>query len=211
MRVSRLAPVLEEAAPPIPSPDRRLEQYTTPAEEALKIAVHLSSRGHLDETIVDLAAGTCRLALAALLAGAPRAVAVDADPRLAGLCMQAARRLDLEGRLQPVTSWITRGRGPLSRARVIMSNPPWGVWRRGADWEILSYALSLRPSVVIAILKSGNIAFHKEKAREHGYTVRLLWSFSFPVPASMPGHRSRVRRFTADVVEFTPLSGVILE
>ncbi len=209
MKLSRLAPLLERAAPSIPTPDRRLEQYTTPAEEALKIALHLASRGLLDEPLADLAAGTCRLSLAALIMGAPRAVAVEADPRLAGACMAAAHRLGVEARLQPVTSWISRSSGPLAGVRVIVSNPPWGVWRRGADWEILGYALSLKPRVLVAILKSGNLEFHRRMAEGYDYTVRLLWSFSFPVPASMPGHRSRMRRFTADVVEFEPRRPIV--
>jgi len=205
MKLSRLAKLLEEVAPRIPEPSRDLEQYTTPAEIALSIALHAKLSGLLDENIVvDLGAGTCRLGLAALMLGAPKVVAIDVDRRLQPVCMEAARRLGFEGALEFVVSHITRSTGPLAVCEncVIVTNPPFGVWIRGADTEFILYALSLKPLRLYAILKSGNLEYHRGLALREGYEVRLLERRKFPIPASMEHHRSRVRRVDVDVVYF---------
>ncbi len=203
MRISRLSRMLEEATPRIPEPIRELEQYTTPAHIALRIAQHAKLSGLLDDNIVvDLGAGTCRLSIAALLLGAPKAIAVDVDRRLQPICMEAARRFNLEGAIEFIASRISRDSGPLARCEdcIIVTNPPFGVWRRGADTEFILYALSLKPARVYAILKSGNLEYHGDLALSMGYKVRLLWTFKFPIPASMEHHRSRVRRVDVDVL-----------
>ncbi|BAA79408.1 conserved hypothetical protein [Aeropyrum pernix K1] len=204
--VGRAKILLERAVNPIPSPRRELEQYTTPADIAVRIAVDALLRGLLEGALAaDLAAGTCRLGLALLLYGASRVAAVEADGRLAGLCLGAAEKLGLGGRIFFVASRVSRRRGPLAAGSVdlVATNPPFGVWRRGADWEVLEYALRLKPRAVYAIVKSGNMGFHAAKAAGLGYSTLLISREHFPIPASMPGHRSRVRRVSVDVVLFT--------
>ncbi|MCE4602807.1 MAG: METTL5 family protein [Desulfurococcales archaeon] len=194
-----------ESVPPIPSPDPGLEQYTTPAELALSIAGHALHSGLLQgSTVADLGAGTCRLAAALLLLGAGRVVAVDADPRLAPICLDALERLGVGGRLAYIISRVTGHRGPLAPCSVdlVASNPPFGVHRRGADWEVLLHALEAARLRVYAILKSGNIDYHRRAAARMGYRVRLLESRPFPIPASMRHHVSRIRRVMVDVVLF---------
>lgn len=205
MKISKLTKILEDFAPRIPKPIRDLEQYTTPAEIALRIAQHAKLSGILDDSIVvDLGAGTCRLGLAALLLGAPKVLAVDIDRRFQPLCIEASRRLGFEGALEFVVSRIARDLGPLAKCEdcIVVTNPPFGVWSRGADTEFILYALSLNPRRVYAILKSGNLDYHRGLALSKGYSLRLLWTLKFPIPASMEHHRSRVRRVDVDVVYF---------
>ncbi|MCE4611390.1 MAG: METTL5 family protein [Desulfurococcales archaeon] len=203
--IGRLARLLEEAAPKIPSPRRELEQYTTPADLALRVASHAALRGLLEGAVVaDLAAGSCRLGLAALMLGAGRVVAVEADVRLAEVCLAAARVLGLSQSISFIASRI-RGRvGPLAPGLVdiALTNPPFGVVRRGADWEVLSHAMEARVPRIYAILKSGNMEFHKREASRRGYRATLLFKEKFPISASMPIHRSRVRWIYVDVVLF---------
>ncbi len=205
MRLSRLAKILEELVPRIPNPEEKLEQYTTPAELALKVArVALEEGG---KVVADLGAGTCRIAIAALLLGASKAIAIEYDRRLSNLCLDAAKRLDVSSRLLYVISRITAEKGPLKEVDVIITNPPFGVKRRGADKEFLLYAMSTETPIIIAIVKSGNLYFHKHIALENGYGLKLLWSEDFPIPASMPRHRSRMRRVKVDVIELRQLRG----
>ena len=200
MRISRLARILESAVPRIPSPSEELEQYTTPAELALKVSLRALEGGGL--TFADLGAGTCRISLALLLLGAKRVVAVDVDERLAPLCLEAAGRLGVKEGLVYVISRIWRGSGLLRNVDAVVTNPPFGVRRKGADREFLEFSMNLRVPLIIAIVKSGNLNFHRELALRKGYKVRLLWSERFPIPASMPRHRSRIRRVLVDVIEF---------
>ncbi len=202
--LGRLKVLLEREVPPIPNPSRNLEQYTTPAEIAVVVASRALLEGVLDGSMVaDLGAGTCRLAIAALLLGASRAIAVDADGRLAPICLEAAARLGLEERISYVVSRVSSFAGPLRPGSVdlIIMNPPFGVWRRGADKEFIEYAASLRPKAIIAVVKSGNIEYHRRLASRLGYKISLLGTYGFPIPASMPHHRSRIVRVEVDVVE----------
>ncbi|MEM1873294.1 MAG: RsmD family RNA methyltransferase [Acidilobaceae archaeon] len=203
--LGELARLLEKAAPRIPSPRLNLEQYTTPADLALKLALHAKLSGLLEDGVVaDLGAGTCRLALAALLLGASKAVAVEADLRLSSLCLEAARELGVSDRLLFIASRVGRAEGPLARGGpdVILMNPPFGVHRRGSDTEFLLYAFSLEPSRVYAILKSGNLSYHASLSAENGYRARRLWSDRVDIPACMRHHKSRVRRVKVDIICF---------
>ncbi len=203
MRLHRLAAALERVAPRIPDPKPELEQYTTPAEIAVELAAH-AARAR-PRKAADLAAGTCRLAAAlALLAGVPVA-AIEVDGRLAPHCLAAARGLGVAGLIDFIESRVTGPAGPLAPGStdVVVTNPPFGVWRRGADWEILSHAMEAGARAVYAILKSGNMGFHEREAAKRGYKARLLATRTFPIPAQMRHHRSRVRRVEVDLVEFT--------
>ncbi|MEB3861315.1 MAG: hypothetical protein GSR84_03750, partial [Desulfurococcales archaeon] len=101
-------------------------------------------------------------------------------------------------------SRVSGRRGPLAPCSVdlVVTNPPFGVQRRGADWEVLLHALEASRHRVYAILKSGNIDYHRRAAARVGYRVRLLGSSPFPIPASMRHHVSRMRRVMVDVVLF---------
>lgn len=202
MRLHRLARILEESVPRIPRPRVDLEQYTTPAELALKLALYASRDS--PEVIADLGAGTCRLAVAAALLTGARVVAVEADDRLAPLCLEAADSLGVGGLLEFVACRVSRDSGPLAPGSVdvVVTNPPFGVHRRGADWEVLGYALRVGARAVYAILKSGNFEYHSREAGRLGYKAILLEKAWFPLPAEMEHHTSRVRRVEVDVVEF---------
>ncbi len=205
VRLSRLAALLERSVPSIPSPRRELEQYTTPGELAARAALILGLRlGERagEALIADLGAGTCRLGIAAALLGLGRVVAVEADARLTPLCLDAADRLGVGSLVEPVVGVIRRRSGPLARADAVITNPPFGVWRRGADSEIVEYALGLRASPVVAILKHGNTPFYMRLASQHGYRVEPVLGYEFPIPMTMRHHRSRIRRVRVEVLVF---------
>ena len=207
LRLSRLAIELDRSVPPIPGPRRELEQYTTPGDLAARLAwAALEILGPGEWRFADLAAGTCRISAALALVGMGPGVAVEADPRLAPLCLEGLSRLGLLGAVSPVVSWIARDRGPLARGafELVASNPPFGVWRRGADTEVILYGLRLRPRLLLAILKHGNLDYWARVAGSEGYRVRLLLTYPFPIPASMRRHRSRIRRVEVDLVGFEP-------
>lgn len=203
-RLRSLAIEIERAIPPIPNPSHELEQYTTPGELAALIALDAASRVKECIWAVDLAAGTCRLAAALALTLRCRVAAIEADARLGRLCREGLERLGVLERVVFVAHRISASPGPLrSGPTVAVTNPPFGVVRRGADWIILEYALAiLKPEVVYAILKSGNLNFHRKRASQHGYRLMLLAKSEFPIPASMQHHRSRIRRVSIDVVVF---------
>ncbi len=202
-RVSQVVRLIERVSPPIPNPDPKLEQYTTPGEIAARLAQLVKLHGFIGSSIADLGAGTCRLTLALSLFGASKLVPVDADRRLAKLCLEAYEAASLEPPSY-IVSWISRDRGPLSpgSVRVIVMNPPFGVQRRGADTEFLLYAMSISPERIYAILKTGNEEYHTRLAGEHGYRHMVIYTEWFPIPAVMKHHRSRIKRVKVNVSLF---------
>lgn len=204
-RVSRVARLVEELAPPIPNPSPMLEQYTTPGDIAARLANTIMLEGGLgDGIIADLGAGTCRLSLALALYGAERIIAVEADPRLPPLCREAFQRAGLPGPEAYILSWIKPGGGPLIEGRVdtVVTNPPFGVHKRGADTAFLTYAMQLGARLIYAILKTGNEQYHTRLAEKYGYRHRVLYREWFPIPAQMRHHRSRIRRVEVNVSVF---------
>jgi putative methylase len=201
----RLAALLSRVVPPIPNPMVDFEQYPTPTEIAVRLATAaLEAGGEGPSAYADLGSGTCRLTAALALLGASRVVAVEYDQRLCPLCRGALESLGLGNRVAVTCSFLNSTSGPLRPGAfdVIVSNPPFGVHRRGADREFLIYALRLKPRAAFFILKSGNLRFHERLASSMGYHTRLLWTDYIPLSASMPHHRSRIRRVRVDIVEF---------
>ncbi|MEB3807146.1 MAG: METTL5 family protein [Desulfurococcales archaeon] len=204
-RVSEVARLVERASPRIPDPSPRLEQYTTPGDIAARLANWIALHEDLEfNRIVDLGAGTCRLSIALALYGARYIIGVDADPRLAGYCRKAFSAIGSSSLQGYIVSVIKRGSSLLRQRAVdlVVTNPPFGVQRRGMDTVFLEYAMSLGVERVYAILKTGNEQYHSRLAARHGYSHRVLYRERFPIPATMEHHRSRMRRVMVNVAVF---------
>nr|MEB3860339.1 hypothetical protein [Desulfurococcales archaeon] len=178
MRASELARILSDVVPEIPSPILGLEQYTTPPELAVEIAFHAKMSGLLEGgvTVLDVGAGTCMLSLPMLLLDdSALVVAVEADPRLGGLCLEASRVLGVHERIVYAVQRVSDAIMPplSSEPHLAVTNPPFGVWRRGADWGLLRYAMRSGARRVYAILKSGNLDLHSRRASSMGYECRM--------------------------------------
>ncbi|MCE4609671.1 MAG: METTL5 family protein [Desulfurococcales archaeon] len=200
---NELSIILEKEVPEIPEPSFKLEQYTTPGDLASLIAWDLQYRVNLvDARILDLGAGTCRLSTAVALLGASYVIVAEYDPKLLEICREALSRLGLIDRVQLVRAWIRKDLGLFKAIDVVISNPPFGIARRGADREFLEYSFNIGPRILYFILKSGNLEFHKRIAENHGYSTFLLARYRFPIKASMMKHRSRIRRVDVDVIVF---------
>ncbi len=198
-----LAMILDKEVPEIPEPIEALEQYTVPGDLAALMAWDVAGRYSIEDSrILDLGAGTCRLAIALGLLGAQTILAIEYDKRLIELCQENIRRLNLSYIVQPIQAWITRNAGIVQGIDIVVSNPPFGVIRKGADRNFIEFALSKNVKAAYFIVKSGNYDFHRSLGAKYGYTTRLLVNYRFPIKASMKKHRSRIRRVDVDVVIF---------
>ncbi|MCE4625592.1 MAG: methyltransferase domain-containing protein [Desulfurococcales archaeon] len=204
LRISRLAKLLERSIPPIKHPDPNLEQYTTPGELAARLAILAALAVEEPDmaSALDLGSGTCRIAAALALVGFSRVVAVELDQRLLPLCLEGLRALGIGSVVLPVNARAEALPLPEGRVDVVAMNPPFGVWRRRADTRFLMSAFRLRPVRVVAILKGGNTQYFERLARRWGYRVAVEGEYLFPIPASMPKHRSRIRRIAVEVIVF---------
>ncbi len=197
--------LLEKEIPKIKDPIRSLEQYTTPSELVLEMIEHSYLSGILNNsTTMDLGAGTCRIAIASLIMGATKSIAIDIDNRFSSECLRSASKLGLKDRLLFLNAHIKNGVG-LVREKgidIVFMNPPFGVWNKGADREFLIFSFSRSPRRIYSILKSGNISYHTKLSSKWGYELKLIATREFPIPASMPHHKSRMKKVKVDVVLF---------
>ena len=172
-------------------PRIELEQYPTPSDVAAQLCHLAAMRGDLAGSVVDLGAGTGRLALAAACHAPERVAGIEVD----AAALRVARTN--ETRVEPPVpvSWV-RGdatRPPLSRAAfasaeqagaasdepagaasgvTVVANPPFGAQdgNRGADRAFLATAAELG-GVSYTIHNGGSRSFVESFAADEGGRV----------------------------------------
>ncbi len=183
------------AVPEIPNPNEYLEQYTTPPEIAADFVWEAFMRGDVENRhIVDLGCGTGRLTAASLILGASRATCVDID----------------EEAVMIAREWLADNVGGLAEFLIsdvvealplrfiggctVIMNPPFGVWRRGADAAFLRAAASVC-RIVYSMHKyvPESMVYLSSVMRERGFECEIVKVIDFPIRWFLERHRSRVR------------------
>ncbi|WP_309492630.1 METTL5 family protein [Candidatus Hecatella orcuttiae] len=172
---------------PHPAPKLSLEQYTTPAPlaAALLYTAAYTFDDIVGKTVCDLGCGSGILSLGAAYLGAETVVAVDVDKAAVEAAKENAERFGLE--VEWVVGSIELLRGAFHTA---LQNPPFGVWRRGADVGFLRKALSLA-STVYSIHKSSEKArsYLDRVARSLGGRVTAVFESKLTIPRQFGFHR----------------------
>jgi putative methylase len=131
---------------PHPSPNARLEQYTT-SESAAATLLYLAAYTFgdiVDKRVLDLGCGTGRLALGSTFLGAESAVGVDIDRLAVKLAAEASAKLGFTSK----TDWIAGDvNAVVGKFDTVLQNPPFGVQKRGADRVFLEKALQVADAV----------------------------------------------------------------
>ena len=182
---------------PHPSPSLELEQYMTPGDVAATL-LHLAYiRGSIEDKVVyDLGCGTGRLAIGAALLGAKETVGVDIDQKALEVAEQNARRAGVSVR------WIKRNVEKLEASGVdtVIQNPPFGVWRKGADMIFLHKALELA-NEVYSLHKSTpqNREFIAKRVKEIGGRITDTVKLKFQIPRQFDFHTHDMYRIEVDL------------
>ncbi len=183
------------AVPEIPSPSEYLEQYTTPPEIAADFVWEAFMRGDIeDRHIVDLGCGTGRLTAASLILGASRATCVDIDEEAVRLAREW-----LTENVDSITEFLVSDVVEALPLRFIgdctvVMNPPFGVWRRGADAAFLKAATSIC-DIIYSMHKyvPESIAYLSRLMGDQGFRCEIVKTVDFPIRWFLERHRSRVR------------------
>ena len=181
--------------PEIPSPSEYLEQYTTPPEIAADFVWEAFMRGDIEgRHVVDLGCGTGRLTAASLILGASRATCIDIDEEAVGVAKEWFIK-NIGGVTEFVVGDVVEA-FPLRYIGdcTVVMNPPFGVWRRGADIAFLEAAASVCGTIYSMhkyVPKS--MAYLLSLMKGRGFGCEVLKVVNFPIRWFLERHRSRVR------------------
>ncbi len=198
-KLRRVAIELEKIVPRYPRPRRELEQYRTPADLAVRMALFLASRNEC-WVAVDLGTGTGMLAFASSILGLYAVgLDIDAEGLNSATASRAYSRLIVDF-VQGDVRFLPLRAG--SRFCVLM-NPPFGGTRRSSsDAMFVEQAAGLSPKVIVSIhsLRSGVLEFVSAMLERLGYGVVEVLREEFPLPAQFDTHRRRVYRIPVLVI-----------
>lgn len=181
----------------------KLESYPTPANIAATILFSAEmDHGDIDRKVVcDLGCGDGVFTHGAALLGANRVIGIDVHDRALTMAHRNSSVLGTEGNtsfiLGDVNSFFLKE--PID---TVVSNPPFGVKKRGADMEFLSKALSIA-KVVYSIHLVGpegkNRPFLNSKIEELGGTITQIENFQFPIKAIYERHQKQKHLINVDL------------
>ena len=168
-----------------------LEQYPTPATIVATIlySAHMEHGDISGKVVCDLGCGDGIFALGAAILGAKRVIGIDVQSKALKASQRNSRRLGTEDKVD----WVL---GDVSSFQVIrpvdtvVSNPPFGVKRRGADLRFLRKAISIA-DVTYSIHLAGdkNRVFLENEIEKLGAEVTQLETFQFPIGHLFEFHR----------------------
>lgn len=190
----QILPILS-AVPEIPNPSEYLEQYTTPPETAADFVWEAFMRGDIEgRHIVDLGCGTGRLTVASLILGASRATCIDIDRDAVRLAREWVTR-NVEGVADFLVGDVAKALPlrPIRGCTVVM-NPPFGIWRKGADAAFLGAAASVC-DIIYSIHKyvPESMTYLSRLMAGRGFTCEIVKVADFPIRWFLERHRRRVK------------------
>jgi predicted RNA methylase len=171
--------------------DVSLESYPTTASIAAAI-VYAAEMEHGDiagRTVCDLGCGDGVFAFGAALAGARRVIGIDLQSKALKAAQRNSTLLGTEDRVDLVLGDVSSLtlREPVD---TVISNPPFGVKKRGADSEFLRTALSIsRVTYSIHLAGEKNRTFLERLINGLGGNVTQIETFEFPIPKIYEFHR----------------------
>jgi putative methylase len=181
---------------PHPKPDVYLEQYQTTPRLASTL-LHMAAYTFNDlagKVVCDLGCGTGILALGAAMLDAKYVVGLDLDPEAVRIARENAAICGVEN-----VDWVA---GPLEvlggSFDVVLENPPFGVWRKGADLEFLRKALTLAP-IVYSVHKAGNRRYISAAIRRYKGRVTATFKSQMIIPHMFSFHRKPKREVEVEI------------
>jgi len=181
--------------------DVSLEQYPTPAPIAASVlyAAQMEHNDITNKVVCDLGCGDGIFAIGAALLGANRAIGIDVQSKALKASQMNSRSLGIED----TVDWVL-GDVPSLQLRclvdTVVSNPPFGVKKRGADLRFLKKAISIA-DVTYSMHLAGekNRVFLKNEIEKLGARIAQLETFQFPIGRLFDYHKKQKHMVDVDL------------
>jgi len=160
-----------ETSPPFPNPQRELEQYPTDSSTAAEILwTAYMERDIVNQRILDLGSGTGRLCVGASLLGAKHSICLDIDVEALSSLIKWSKELNIYNIIDVIAGDATTPPLRESSIDTIIMNPPFGVYRKGADINFLKSAMKLAKKIY---------TIHKSVPTSEELILKLAYSNDF--------------------------------
>jgi putative methylase len=170
----------------------------------------------VQKEVLDLGCGTGRLALGALFLGAKRATGVDIDKTSIKIALKNAKKSGLSDKALWVCADLNVIQGKFD---TVLQNPPFGIWKRGADRQFLRKALNLgkkiyslhksihKEQALVESLKASRTTFKQTSpslfledfVEQYGGSVEAVYTMIMSIPHMFRFHRKRKHDFAVDL------------
>ncbi|MCK4279043.1 MAG: 50S ribosomal protein L11 methyltransferase, partial [Candidatus Thorarchaeota archaeon] len=149
--------------------------------------------------VFDLGCGDGIFAIGAALLGARKAVGVDVQRK----ALKASQRNSNLLGTEDTTNWVLGDVANLALKEpidTVLSNPPFGVKKRGADLRFLRKAISIaRVTYSMHLSGEKNRVFLRNAVEDLGGVVTQIERFEFPIPRIYKFHRKERHMITVDL------------
>ncbi|MFW9966626.1 MAG: METTL5 family protein [Candidatus Thorarchaeota archaeon] len=170
-----------------------LEQYPTPANIAATVlfAAHIEHDDIRHKTICDLGCGDGIFAVGAALLGASCVIGLDVQSK----ALKVSRRNSASLGTDDTTDWVlgdVTSFEVLGTIDTVVTNPPFGVKKRGADLRFLRKAISIaKVTYSMHLAGEKNRAFLESTIEDLGGRITQVETFEFPIPRIYEFHRKQ--------------------
>lgn len=188
----------------LPNQKSVLEQYQTDGEIAARWLFDILAFNDLFEgcRVFDLGAGNGILGIGAALLGAKSVSLVEVDEDACSICSKNIQSLGIDDKISVINLEINDGINALGFPDLIISNPPWGRQKMGADRPFLESIISFGANA--HMMHSAEAKHIETFFSEYGWSSEKYASFDFAIPASYK-HHTRQRSLTkASLWRITP-------
>ena len=181
--------------------DVSLEQYPTPATIAAAVlfSAEIDQGDICCKLFFDIGCGDGIFAIGAALLGAKKAVGVDVQSKALKASLRNSNLLGTEN----TTDWVLGDVSNLTlKAPIdtVLSNPPFGVKKRGADLGFLRKAISIaRVTYSMHLSGEKNRIFLRSAVEDLGGDITQIESFEFPIPRIYKFHRKERHMIRVDL------------
>jgi putative methylase len=190
---------LEIAIQSIPlhtKPKVNFEQYTTPADVAADLLFRACyTYGDINgKSVIDLGAGTGRLAIGAAILGARSVVGVDVDWDALHIASSNSRRMHMD------VDWVVGGIESIRNTfDTVIMNPPFGTKQEHADVKFLRVALDIG-KVIYSIHKSTTHPYISRWLKDHDAELEVIMATTMSIPHQFDFHKKRHHVVAVDVL-----------